>query len=377
MQLTIDRDSIRRVAMTLVVVGVLVAFATRLPLAVGFLGERLADVTVLLIIAVTLTYVLKPLVHTLTQMGGGTQPARVGATLMAFLLLGGLMWLGGRLVLKPLVSEWKRLEPLLARDRRKDVQAEIKRHSDRFARVYQEVIPDRLKRSVEASLSTAVENQLEGLSRFTERFADWLRFVVELIAVPVLVFYFLTDGPRIHAEVDLLVPRRYDHAFNRFLEKSDLVFDGYVRGQLILCGIAFVATTLAAWALGLPYAVTLGLWGGLMRAIPFFGPLFGGIPLVAIGLADGGTGVAVIAAVFTCILHFVESKFIMPKVIGHEVDLHPVIIIVSLLVAYQFMGLIGMFLAAPLVGVAKTILKDYRTNIDDLHATPAVEAVGG
>lgn len=378
MELKLDPSSAKRLFLVLIGVAAFTVFATRVPGAVSVAGENLADVVILLIIAFTVTYLLKPAVNALAVPRGNTHQARMGATLAIFLLLSLSGWIAMRLALQPLSDEWRKIEPLLDRSGRKGLQTEIRNHTDRLFRLYQQIIPDQLKESIETSLAGAAENALERLSMTTKRLGDWLRFAVELIAVPVLVFYFLTDGKNLRDEISLLVPRRYESAFAKFLDQADRVFDGYVRGQLILCGIALVITFLAALLLRLPYALTLGLWGGLTRAIPFVGPVFGGVPMIAVAFFSHNMTYAIVALIITGFMHFAESKFIMPKVIGHEVGLHPVTIIVSLLVAYKFFGLIGMFVSAPLVAIVKRVIVDYRTPKSKTARDPKVAgAVAG
>lgn len=365
MELRLDHSSAKRLFLILVGVGAFTVFATRVPAAVGYAGERLADVVMLLIVAITVTYLVKPAVDFMAAPRGNTHRARMWATLAIFFLLGIGGWVCMRLALQPLSDEWRKIEPLLERTGRKSLQTEIRHQTEKMFQLYQQVIPDRFKEAIETSLSGAAESLLEKLSKTTKGLGDWLRFAVELIAVPVLVFYFLTDGKNLRDEISVLVPRRYEQAFSRFLNQADRVFDGYVRGQLILCGIALVITFLASLLLRLPYALTLGLWGGLTRAIPFVGPVFGGVPMVAVAFFSHDATTAIIALLITTLMHFAESKFIMPKVIGHEVGLHPVTIIVSLLVAFKFFGLVGMFVSAPLVAMAKQILVDYRTPVPE------------
>jgi predicted PurR-regulated permease PerM len=86
----------------------------------------------------------------------------------------------------------------------------------------------------------------------------------------------------------------------------------------------------------------------------------GAIPIIIVLLLakDWSTSLWVLLA-FT-LLHVLESKFLMPAVLGRQLRLHPVLIIVSLLIGAQVGGLLGMFLAAPVLAVIRTLVEDRR-----------------
>jgi len=144
------------------------------------------------------------------------------------------------------------------------------------------------------------------------------------------------------------------------------VLDGYIRGQVIMCLIAWVFVTLMLLALGVPYAFSLGLIAGLTRAVPVIGPLLGGIPLVAVALVTTqSVRLTLILLLGFTIMHFVESKVLLPKIVGHEVDLHPVSVILALLVGMEFFGFLGVFLAVPIAAVLKIVLTEYHASREE------------
>ena len=179
-------------------------------------------------------------------------------------------------------------------------------------------------------------------------------FIVELILLPVLVFYFLTDGRAIRSEASLLVPLQWRPQARRAWMNWIAVLDGYIRGQVIMCLIAWVMVTGGLLLLHVPHAFTLGLIAGVTRAVPVIGPLLGGIPLVLICLiTTKDIGITTKLLIGFAFMHFLESKVLLPKIVGHEVDLHPVSVIVALLLGLKFFGFMGIFLAVPIAAVLK------------------------
>jgi predicted PurR-regulated permease PerM len=211
---------------------------------------------------------------------------------------------------------------------------------------------------------------------------EWLRhqsshlgFLVELLLVPVLGFYFLADGPAIRREARLLVPASWRPRLARMGEHFDYVLDGYVRGQVWMCVIAWVLVTAVLLVLQVPHALTLGLIAGITRAVPVVGPLLGAIPLLLVCLISKSmetTGLLLFAFIM---MHFLESKILLPKIVGHHVDLHPVSVIISLLIGMEFFGFIGVFLAVPIAAVIKIVLTEYHDSLENKHLGPLDIAV--
>jgi predicted PurR-regulated permease PerM len=97
---------------------------------------------------------------------------------------------------------------------------------------------------------------------------------------------------------------------------------------------------------------------GITRAIPVIGPVVSGIPIcILAALQSVNLGVGML--VFMVIMHFVESKFIMPILIGDRMKLHPAVILIVLLIGAELFGLLGMFLAAPIAAVVREMIYFY------------------
>ena len=184
--------------------------------------------------------------------------------------------------------------------------------------------------------------------------------VVELILLPVLAFYFIVEGHELRREFLLLFPRNRTRQVIAVLEEGGQIMRNYLIAQVWLAVIAGVITSVLLLALQVPYALTLGLIAGITRAVPVVGPILGGIPVVGVALTqtDRPWLWVTILIIFTC-LHLFESKILMPRFLGHHLQLHAVIIIFALLIGGEFFGLGGMFLAAPLAALARTLYVHY------------------
>jgi predicted PurR-regulated permease PerM len=94
--------------------------------------------------------------------------------------------------------------------------------------------------------------------------------------------------------------------------------------------------------------------------VPVIGPLITSVPVVAITWIQVDARAAVIAAIVFCVMHLIESKLIMPKVIGLESALHPVVVIVAILIGGEFLGITGMFVAVPIAAVVRVLFLHWK-----------------
>jgi predicted PurR-regulated permease PerM len=127
---------------------------------------------------------------------------------------------------------------------------------------------------------------------------------------------------------------------------------------VLLGVIAGVVVGLALHWVGLRYALAMGVVAGVTRIIPIIGPILGGIPIVLLATAQSWE-LGLWVLVFFSLLHLLESKLLMPRVIGYRVRLHPAIIIIVLLIGSEFFGLMGMFLAAPIAAIIRILINFY------------------
>ncbi len=173
-----------------------------------------------------------------------------------------------------------------------------------------------------------------------------------------LAFYFTLDSRVLKREFVALVPRSRTREALAVLHEINSVMRSYVIGQIILCVIAGVVVGLFLKLLDMQYVLILSVFAGVTRAVPVIGPIVSGAAIVLLGVIKSPL-IGLYLLVFFSLLHFAESKFIMPKLIGHRMQLHPAIIIVALLIGAEFFGILGMFMAAPVTAIVRVFVRYY------------------
>ncbi|MBV9469962.1 MAG: AI-2E family transporter [Abitibacteriaceae bacterium] len=354
----------RRILLLLAVGTLIVSALWNLPLEARYISERAGEVFVTLVFAMSLTYLLRPPVNALhgtRAFGSGSRQGRIGATVVVFLLCGLLLVcfliIGLRPVTHNLSVLWNQWFVGHTPAERHEIIMKWQETVQNALAPYRSFLPASTGTVDVPDATTRVQGWV------TQQVSQWFShvgFIVELLLVPVLVFYFLTDGPAIRAEARLLCPPHWRPHISRMAAHFDSVFAGFIRGQLFMCLIAWVVVTLGLLLIGVKYAFTLGLIAGLARGIPVIGPMVGGVPIVLVCFITTRslplTGALMLGLT---VMHLLESKVLLPKIVGHQVDLHPVSVIVSLLLGMEFFGFLGIFLAVPLAAVVKILLAEW------------------
>jgi predicted PurR-regulated permease PerM len=139
----------------------------------------------------------------------------------------------------------------------------------------------------------------------------------------------------------------------------------YLRGQLLISGIAAFNVSVLLLLLDVPFALLIGLVAGLLNLIPNLGALITMILGVMLMFIFGDPWYWDVLKVVAVLLGqgIFESSVLTPKIMSHQVGLHPVLILLSLFVFGYFMGIFGLLIAVPATAILMTIYKTYRDDM--------------
>ena len=180
--------------------------------------------------------------------------------------------------------------------------------------------------------------------------------VVSLVLAPVLAFYTLADLPRLSTGLQRLLPPDVRDEVTDVGNRIVSAVGAYFRGQLLVATFVGVATAIGLALVGLPFWAIVGGLAGLFNLIPLVGPFVGGALGVIVALTTGGgISQAVVVVVVMVLVQQVDNHVITPQVIGRTVHVHPITIILALSVAASAMGIIGMLVAIPIVAAIKLV----------------------
>ena len=173
-------------------------------------------------------------------------------------------------------------------------------------------------------------------------------------------FYFLMEKKRVLSicssfSVVFLGKKRTEAVKKGFYEIYS-VFSGYLGGQMVDAAVMAVLFSVAFSIVGLPHGVFLGLLSGFSNLIPYFGAVTAFVLAVFSGLLSGTPAKAFTASVLILLLQQIDSIFIVPRVVGKRVELHPVLVLLSLAVFGRLWGFWGLLFAVPLGAVCRKLI---------------------
>ena len=183
-------------------------------------------------------------------------------------------------------------------------------------------------------------------------------FVINVLVVFVLAFFLISRPNVAENTIRLLVPPVYQDRFINIALTIGRRLGRWVVAQLVIATFYAVCFGTGLAILGVPYAVALGVIGGLLELVPYVGGVVATILTMIVAFT-----VDPMLAVWVLVLHLIvgniEVHVIAPKVMGHAVETHPVVAILALFSGIELMGFVGAFVAIPLAVVGQTLVEEF------------------
>jgi predicted PurR-regulated permease PerM len=299
------------------------------------------------LLAVVISYVTMPFVRYLEKH----EVPKVPATLIIYLAFIVIFILTVLFIVPRLSAELNGLTDIVPEQARR-VRDFVEAVSNRYSRI---TIPDGIRKVIDDTIQKSEGIVLDFVSRLGNVVLGMFSHLVSLAIAPVLAFYITTDLNLLRESFTQWIPASKRDNVICLLEDIDQVIGEFIRGQLIVCTVIAVLTSIALYLMGVQFAIILGMIAGIVDVIPYFGPFIGMLPCIAVALLQSPKLALYTALAFIAIQQ-VESNIISPKIVGDRVGLHPVVIIFALLAGERLLGFIGLVLAVPAAAIIKVIL---------------------
>lgn len=204
-------------------------------------------------------------------------------------------------------------------------------------------------------------------------------FVLSLVLVPIFLFFFLKDGPRIGENWASYLPLRaspFKEEIVSLVQEINGYLIAFFRGQMLVSLIDGVLIGFCLLAMGMNFAVLIGLMVGILGLIPYAGVLISWIPAVLIATAQFSDWQHPLAVtIIFIVVNQLDGLFIAPRIVGESVGLHPLTVIISVLCWSLILGgLLGALLAVPLTATLKVLLRRYFWDVPIDQRTSALDA---
>src|SRR5262249_29179419 len=177
-----------------------------------------------------------------------------------------------------------------------------------------------------------------------------------ILVIPLLAIFFLTDGEKLADQIIHLVATKENRgALESLASELHLMLQRYIRAKVILGGLSLLYCSIAMLLLGFPNAITLGILAGILEFIPVIGWMTAAATIVTVGILTHSHWIWMLALL--AVWRLLMDYGIAPRVMGHELEIHPLLAIFTLMVGGAVGGIVGIYLSVPLVAALRVIYR--------------------
>ncbi|MDP1677102.1 MAG: AI-2E family transporter [Bacteroidota bacterium] len=313
----------------------LVTMAIALPI---FVLSTFEDLFLILVVSFTLTFILKPLVDYIENLGA----ARWLAVLLVFVGLGSIAVFAIVIFFPVITLQVAQISSAFSKERLtimlNDLSLQI---SYQVPFLKSEAVREQLNSSL-VTIGDSAATALSGL----------LGTAATLSIVPFITFFLLNDYYTMQKSFIRNMPNKYFEMSLNIIYKIEDQLSKYIRGTVTESAVVGILYAIIYFYLGINYATVLGLIGGITNVIPFAGPFLGAIPTLLISIVQFGDLRMLIPIVITSIVvQQLDQMLVQPSVFSKIMNIHPLTMFLVILIGNETLGVMGMVLAVPIYTV--------------------------
>lgn len=324
-------------------------------LSAGYILLTVTSIYLPILVSLILAFILNPLVNYFCRLRlwrGGFGINRGFAVLLAFLCTTLLVAMVGTFVVLPFIHEFDKfiIELPAMVVKIQNISMDIEQRASLLE------IPANVNGIIQQTVASAAAFSADLARRMLQAILGVATSIVQLVVVPVLTYYFLKDWLMLKEKIIVLFTVESRQRVRTVIEEIALVISGYIRGQVLISIVIGIIVFSGMYLLEIEYPLVLGLLAACTETIPIVGPIIGSVPAIMLAyLVSPALAFKVI--IFYIIVHQLENHIVVPNIMGHTIALHPVVVIISLLIGGQLLGIIGMMLAVPAAAILKVLVR--------------------
>lgn len=204
---------------------------------------------------------------------------------------------------------------------------------------------------------------VEMLTQYAQGAVNFATKIFDIFVAIVVSIYILNS----RTEMLMFFKRLAGAIFNKktyqnldkYFHQTNEIFFHFLSSQLLDAIVVGILTSIAMSILGVKYAVLLGFMIGMFNLIPYIGAIIAVVIAGIITLLTGGLSQAIWMLVVVTILQQIDANIINPKIIGNSLKINPILVIFSVTIGGAYFGIIGMFLAVPIIAIVKVLIEDF------------------
>lgn len=201
--------------------------------------------------------------------------------------------------------------------------------------------------------------------------------IVWMIFILVVGFYLIKDAPALRSWMEGLPPPDYRQDFINLRDEIGQIWAAFFRGQMLLALVVAIIFTVIGFILGLPFALVMGVFAGVLEFLPSFGHGIWLVTASLLALFGGSTWLPLPNWILMLIiigLHLFFQQFdlnyLIPRIIGRRVHLPPLVVILGVVAGAMLGGVLGILLAAPTIASTRVLGRYIFANLFDQNPFP-------
>lgn len=177
-----------------------------------------------------------------------------------------------------------------------------------------------------------------------------------------LALYIMIDRDRLRGALFAVIPRVHHIKLSRIMLHLETIVGGYVRGQVVTCAMMAIFLFVLLTACGVPNAIAIAAFGGIVDILPFVGIFLTMIPAVLAALAVSTSAATVVFVLLLCYEEF-ESRILIPIVYGRSLRLPSSIVLFALIAGGTLYGIGGALLALPVAAALLMLIDELKVDL--------------
>lgn len=205
--------------------------------------------------------------------------------------------------------------------------------------------------------------QLDKILGYVIGAIDALTGLFDVVVAVIVSIYILVERRQILAFLkkmaEAMFKERTYKNLDKYFNNSNEIFFRFIASQFLDAIIVGIMVTIAMSIMGIKFAPLLGFLIGLFNMIPYVGAIIATVIAAVVTLITGGLSQAIWMLIVVIILQQIDANIINPKIIGKSLKISPLLVIFAITVGGAYFGILGMFLAVPVIAVIRILLEDY------------------
>ena len=187
--------------------------------------------------------------------------------------------------------------------------------------------------------------------------------IFEIFVALIVSIYILADRAKLIGFLKRLASAIFKEEtyknIDKYFNNSNEIFFKFIASQFLDAVVVGILVTIAMSLMGIKYAPLLGFFIGLFNMIPYIGAIIAVVISALVTLITGGLSQAIWMLVVVIILQQIDANIINPRIVGQSLKISPLLVIFAVTVGGAYFGILGMFLAVPIIAVLKILVEDY------------------